>query len=577
MPPLTNRNKYGGGTTSLVDIGNSPSTAVASAQTTGEFGLSELDLGGFVAYYPSSNSSSTLGSIGSSVQTALELGNNATLVDILNSTGKKQTEGAEYKYKIFIKFDGKDGNYYDDTLSLTVLRLGFIKSGTIFSLKINLTPIVVEQVKMAQNANKPVTLTLYIYSLKTDEGEPKLKNCVLQRPLIVRKLIDRTNAEIERGNTVMCDLYMSSVTLYNASTTFSYNKIHNTKTAYEVLTDYESFMKSTYGDNFEVTHVLSDKNEHRYEQIVTRPTDQDVKLPNNISFTYFTKTDIDVPCFLQYKYKITNSLGFYFYDCFNMKSKKEISAYFLSFSDKNKFQKFKIENQGDIVEQSQLTTSYPFFDPDKIISHDNVVDTSKLPNAEYKTNKTQRSVQEKGSTQADQKITLASGDVDRSFYGQKTTITAEEKSESANANSYQVPDSKENSDTRVNTAKNLFNKTIEKIDEFSTNNCGFDWLQFGVIYPMNQNQPNEYLHTPISIVNLFHRENAKENILSHMIRYQMIKFYSQVPEENKNDEPKVQSPEQPQTTTSGTSEETATKAAQDARNYVSSKVVELVG
>ncbi|MDE6162275.1 MAG: hypothetical protein K2F98_01845, partial [Bacteroides sp.] len=110
--------------------------------------------------------SSSISIIGNNIiqnsKTALEFSQSAELVDILKSTGKKQTEGAEYKYKIFIRFDGNDGNYYDDTLSLTVLRMGFIKSGTIFILKTNLTPVVVEQVKMAQNNNKPVTLKLYI-------------------------------------------------------------------------------------------------------------------------------------------------------------------------------------------------------------------------------------------------------------------------------------------------------------------------------------------------------------------------------------------------------------------------------
>lgn len=130
------------------------------------------------------------------------------------------------------------------------------------------------------------------------------------------------------------------------------------------------------------------------------------------------------------------------------------------------------------------------------------------------------------STSVQNKVELSSGDSSRFYQAQKTTETKKQQDQSSNYQTIQVPDNKTGASKRVNLLKETIEKKIDKVDEFSTNNCAFDWLQFGVIYAMNENKPNEYLHTPVSIVNVFHRLNAKENILVHMARYMMIKFRS---------------------------------------------------
>lgn len=559
--PVTNRNKYSGQISRTISDINNISTAIAKGASFLGSALATYQKSGssiseqikqvstavstavsntFTAEMKSkaASASTTLQNLSmpnNSTLTALQLGGDSTLMDILASTSNSSTQNNELKYKIFLQFEGNDKNYYDDTLFLSVYRIGVLKFSTFYLMRINLTNVLVEQLKLEKSNNKIIKTKLFIYTIETNASEVKLKNLVLERNFVVAAVVPRTDTVIERGNSVMCDLMLLNPTLFEMNQTYTYNKILNTKTPYEILQDYESHIDQKYGNNFETKHILNNKNDFKYQQVVTQPTKQKVELPNNEKVNYECQYDSSVPLFLQYKYKIDNSFGFYFYDDFNLKSKKEITRYFISFYDKNKFEKFKIETQSDILKQTQYTKSYDFTDFNRMISKDNVVINYKLPNSEYATKKTQKCETTTSSTSVQNKVELSSGDSSRFYQAQRTTETKKQQDQSANYQTIQVPDNKTGATKRVNLLKETIEKKIDKVDEFSTNNCAFDWLQFGIIYAMNENKPNEYLHTPVSIVNVFHRLNNKENILVHMARYMMIKFRSDdVSSENNN-------------------------------------------
>ena len=446
----------------------------------------------------------------------------AILEDILLTHGKK-TENAEIKYRIIFQFEGKDKTKYDDVLLFSVHRYGFVNSSAKATAKINLPPVLVAQLKQQQAMNKVFKVNVKIYQVDT-ENKNKLKNLILERNFVGRSIEEKTDPSIEKGNSTTCTMGLFNPSLYEMDLKYTFNKIENAKTPYEVLQDFEGHITSTYGDNFESRHILGKKNEHKYEQIVTQPTDQEIKLPNRKEFKFMCKHDADIPLFLNYKYKIDNTLSFYFFDDFDLKSKKAVTRLFIALYDKNKFEKFKISNQQDIIRQTQLTGTYPFADVDGLLTPGNTVASSKLINGQYDTKKEQSGSSVKGETQVTGEASSSKGDPTRKFNAQKTTETQHQIPTKTGQSINQVPDSDAANAQRSEAANKTFSEKIAQVDSFLTKNCGFDFVRFGVIYPMNEKRPNEYLHTPISIMNVFRRDNDKETVLSHSVRFLMVKF-----------------------------------------------------
>ncbi len=473
---------------------------------------------------PASALSSVTGGSFGTPPTALELGGNATLIDILLSHGKKTTN-AEMKYRIILKFEGYDKNNYDDVTAFGVYRLGFSKSCPMYSVQINLPPVLIAQLKQEQAKNATFKVNVKIYQVDT-ENKNKLKNLVFDRNFSGRVGADNdlTSPSIEKSNSAMVRISMWNPTLLKMDLQYTFNKIENNKNPYEVLQDFESHVTSTYGDNFVSKHILGKKNEYKYEQIVTQPTDHEVKLPNRKNFSFLCKHDADIPLFLNYKYKIDNTFSFYFFDDFDLKNEKEITRLFIALYDKNKFEKFKIDNQQDIIRQSQLTNTYQFSDVNGLLTPGNSVGTQSLINGKFSTQKDQGGSSVQSNTQITGKGSVSGGDPGRSFNAQKTTETQHQIPTKVGQSSNQVPDTPSGNNERNEAANKVFNEKIQQIDSFVTKNCGFDFPRFAVLYPMNEKKPNEYLHTPIAISNIFKRDNDKEPVLSHTVKFLAVKF-----------------------------------------------------
>ena len=477
-------------------------------------------IGGFSN--PAAGLSSGLSSLGRGVLTSLQLQNNTQLIDILTSSGKK-TQNNEIKYRIILTFEGQDKNPYDDVLVFVVERFGFLRSSTKYGVKINLPPVLVAQLKQNESQNKNTKVNVKIYQVDT-ENNNKLKTLVIERNFEVVVVKEEKSASIERSQTTTVFLMMVNPTLVQMDRQYTYNKIQNTKTAYEVLQDYEGYLTSTYGDNFVSKHILGQKNEFKYEQILTQPSDQEIKLPNRTEFKFLCKHDSDIPLFLNYKYKIDNAFSFYLFDDFDLKSEKEITRLFIALYDKNKFEKFKTDNQQDISLQTQLTGTYQFRDVNGLLTPGSSVNTNKLINCEFDTKKEQTSSNIQSNTQISGQVESAGGDPNRKYNAQKTTETQHQIPVKQGQSTSQVPDSAETAAARSEAAHKVFSEKIEQIDCFVTKNCGMDYLRFGVLYAMNNKKPNEQLHTPVAIVNIFRRDNDKETVLGHNAKTMMVKF-----------------------------------------------------
>ncbi len=468
--------------------------------------------------------------------TSLQLQNNTQLIDILLSSGIKPKKN-EIKYRIVLQFEGNDKNPYDDVIMFIGERFGFIKSCPKYLVNVNVPPVLYGQLLQNQSLNKQTIVNVKIYQVDTEENN-KLTNLVIQRNFEVLLVKEMKTASIEGSQTTTISMLLANPTLIQMDRQYTYNKIHNTISAYEVLQDYESYISSTYGDNFYSHHILGKKNEYKYEQILTQPSDQEIKLPNRTEFNFLCKHDADIPLFLNYKYKVDNAFSFYFFDDFDLTGQKEITRHFIALYDKNKFEVFKTDNQQDIAIQSQLTGTYQFRDIDGLLTPGNAVNTNKLINCSFDTKKDQNSSSVQGNTQVTGQVEISGGDPTRKVNAQTTTETQHDIPVKTRQSTKQVPDSGDTSKERDDAAHKTFNEKIDQIDCFVTKNCGFDYLRFGVRYPMSTKKPNTQLHTPIAIINIFKRENDKESVLSHTAKTMMVKFTEEAsPETSSQSEP----------------------------------------
>lgn len=443
--------------------------------------------------------------------------------DILASTGKKKADPkTELKYSVIVQFEGNDQNFYDDVLVLVVYRMGIVKFATVYTLKINLTPVVLQKIKNDINDNKFPKLKMWIYTLQTVDGK-QIKSPIFEKKFLISKITAKTNEILERGTQVMCELTIINPILHEMNIKYTYNKIISAKTPYEALQDYEKYLTSTYGDDFISKHILNEQNTFKYEQILTQPSNQNIELPNNKKISMLCRGDITVPQFLQYKYKIDNAFGFYFFDDFNVREKKQIVRYFITLYDKNKLEKMNTANYDDIIKKTQFNKSHKFNDFNKIIDKDNPVLNFKLPNSKFETKKTQTGSVMKSSTTSKNKVQIAD-DENRYYYEQKTDESKKQVSPSTDYMHIQVPDTKEGAEKRVEIIKKTVKEKVDRIDEYTTHGCSPDWLQFGFLYSLNPENPEDYTYTPTAIINIFHRVDGKDNVLEHYSRYSMIKF-----------------------------------------------------
>lgn len=145
--------------------------------------------------------------------------------------------------------------------------------------------------------------------------------------------------------------------------------------------------------------------------------------------------------------------------------------------------------------------------------------------------KTQKSQAGKVNTQSNNKISIINNSNERYLVSKKSSLTGQTKAPSSNYQTYQIPDNDVVASQRLDLAKKNLKEKIDRIDEFATPNCSFDWLQFGQLYNLNKSKPNSFVYTPISIVNMFHRIDSQSNVLGHIVRFMMIKFKE---DENQN-------------------------------------------
>lgn len=425
------------------------------------------------------------------------------------------------KYNVIVQFNGSDKTIHEDVIYLSIFRCPLIKQAPCYLLRINTTPILSNQIRNEINDNNIPSLNMRIYIID-ERNNGKLVTPIYDRNLSIVSVNNVTEENLSRGGSVCIDLILTDPILYDMSARLTYNKIKNSVTAKAVLDDFESFIEKKYGKCFSSTHLISSQNNFIYDQLVVMPSSDKTKLPDGTVVAGDFHNDLDVPTYIQNKYKIDNAFSFYFFDDFNLKGTSTITRFFISLYDYKKFPQFDITAQDDVRSQSQRIKSTPVSDINKIIIKDTPVVNYRLPNMTYETRKQQTSKVNQIASTVKSALQLSSKNRTSNVF--QTTQTQKTFGQSGDFINIKTPDSVSSAEKRLEIIKDTFINKIDCIEYFDTTECSYDWLQFGNLYNMSTDNPEQFIYTPVSIINIFRRVGTKGEMLSHHTKYAMVKF-----------------------------------------------------
>ena len=409
------------------------------------------------------------------------------------------------RYTIVLKSIG--GEEFSDVISCICVRAPFYKKASFWMIKVNVGSLWAEH--MYNDIGRPTTpqLELFIYSVK-HEGETnndersKLVHHKLYRCVSVTNGMGGLKLNLTDVNTEVILTLVDHV-LYDLSIKNNYNKKLNNKTAFEVLTNYESEIKDRYGENaFWSNHIGIDnvKNEYKYEELL---------LTSN--------NDLQVSDILLYSKKALKDVAFYFFDdfCLDDKCSGLIARHLINLNAKNSnFKKFDVTKYFDTVFTSSIIKEIPYSDTFRLLTqgYDSFIFKTK-----YMFNKIDvlekevlyQPIISSVTKNSDYKINnnRKTSVIEPTINFQKTNDSKRQKSMII-----YVPDNKKEAVDRLKRYKTFVENRVKQLSYIQTTNCFCDWLQFGRLYNLNINNPQEYLYTPITITNMFYKEGNERTV-----------------------------------------------------------------
>jgi len=386
------------------------------------------------------------------------------------------------------------------------VRSPMVNNASYCIIEVFMSQILARQLRsdVARQLYPDVSLTIYV----DDEAEKGKMQQLFGKTFICLNMKTDKNIQFmeDRVHTTMV---LVNKVLHYLSNHNTFNKIFLNKTAYQVLTEYEGFINSKFGcDGYNFQHMAGDINTHIYRQILTRA-------PN----------DLSVADYLIYNYKVTHSPCYYFFDLFYIARQdsnvNEVMVWFISLDGPPPT---KI-NVGEYFDK-QLTVNHigsrPFSDiPQNFIGKKGTRYILKEPDirAEYEkkpkiTNVTKIKKPPKSMFE------LVEGRIVK-VTNQSTFVGGDVGSSSVNT--IYCPDNVGNGRKRFNNGVSTYQSLLQ-VEIYEMSNCLPDFPRFDEVYNLEDHNETQYNHTPISIINIFHRKNFKEQYLYHLAKTAMIRY-----------------------------------------------------
>ena len=412
------------------------------------------------------------------------------------------------KMKFEVNLLDQDGIQYSDVHYVSFVRTPIIKHASFCIIQMNLPSLMVKQLQLNISSNSYETWTLLIYEIAERMSSDTPVDLIFEKPYKILSLQLQEPLLFNKPNIVVRLLLVNPI-LYSMDTSTAFNQILNELTAFDAIKKYEEFIDETYG-KFYYHHVgVTEKvNKFKYEQIFIPPS----------------VTTINVPKYLINTYKPFHAYSIFFFDDFYFSENvdKDITCHLLNLTDvKNSFNQFDIHKYLDFVRSTKILGKKDFTDPFRILDR---IGSFVYKNANIGINYLKKTV---GSAVQSSSQSPETKEIeDRKTNIVKSQLQEQKLRQSTRSSIIYIPDNKTNAEERLKLAQELMFEKFENICYYETQNCLPYWIQFGFLYNIEMDDPNNYLYTPISIVNIFRRTEQKSDIVycEHICKYAMLKL-----------------------------------------------------
>ncbi|MBC8427535.1 MAG: hypothetical protein H8D97_01450 [Proteobacteria bacterium] len=321
---------------------------------------------------------------------------------------------------------------------------------------------------------------------------------------------DKIDSDDQPRNQIqVVRLIIVSPVLFAMNGTSGFNIISSSETAMEVIKNFEEYLLEQYGDTAFEFHKVGEEenlNEHTYEQLMVRQ-----------------ETDVSVCKFLLNEKKALNSYTYYFFDNFRVtpETTGDTCGLLINLTNKDLFTPIDVfSDKYKDIQGLKLIKKQPLYNPfssvqqgpqrqvikDMSSSHLRGDDPSPIPFPQIKTTTTEISIS------SDRKQKAPIGELskkDKPITGIKNIYT---------------PDSAEQATIRLEAIEKQQSDTLRSKQFYEVKECYPETFQFDRIYNMDEHERASYQHVPVSIINIFRKENNNETLMKHGVQLQVFKL-----------------------------------------------------
>lgn len=416
------------------------------------------------------------------------------------------------KYMMRVYFFGTEELHSDDVLSCVIIKCPIVKSASFIQLTININPLIYLDILDSLSRNKYQQVKIHcwivknedkqgdIYPIKEEDAFEKIYSCISINTL--------ENTPNLKSPFIRCCLTLANPVLFYLQGTNGFNEILEDKTAFEALQKYESWLSESFGSGaFQFIKVGEDlkQNKWKYEQILTR-----------------NATDLMIPTILLYDYKLFECFGYYFFDDFKLdkEAKADITAYLINLLDKKKFQPFDVYDFPDLAFGLRQTYMRPIHDPFSALYQENPSVITKSREMQFGFRK----------AQGMKEIPQIKVDCSQGSHGNKdgnsiikTTVTMKPVKPTEETLIY-APDDHQAALNRFDTISRQLRDDIMGTEIFHVRDTAIDYIQFNRSYNIDATYKDCYDYVPLSIADMFVRDDGKVPILVHRADVQFLRF-----------------------------------------------------
>lgn len=409
-------------------------------------------------------------------------------------------------FEILIEINGIS---YSDISFCAFIRSPIIKQSSFCLIKLFFSQIVLRQMISDIDKNKFVDCKMTIYSKDEDKNKDNM-GVIFVKTFKCIKI--KTEGSIRfQEDKMFATFVLVHPTIYYLGNNNTYNKIHQNMKAYDMLTDFEGFLTTNFGDIFAFNHIGADveKNQFIYEQSLMR-----------------AKNDLNIPTYLINNCKVNNTFSYYFFDPFSISEDDdmEITNYYINLFDKTKFKQVDVFEYFDRQLTSNKIAIKNFSDINStvldkignrfIFNHQDIKFTHEKEPKITTINKKLKPTSVEFKMVEDRKINSVT---------EGATIGTPYRGSSSTSILY-CPDEAANGAARFANAVDMISDKIIGIQYYEMSNCLPDFPQFGEMYNLEEHNQTNFVLSPLSIVNVFFRKIQKEQYLYHLAKSVMLRY-----------------------------------------------------